>query len=157
MDKRSSFFKVLDTFWQEMIDSPGELPAIPFERFEQGSEEHRLLMQMETALAALQLGTRRRQNQRLRRQTERMVADWWALLEGPERLEGQPSLLVSLTPRERQVLALMADGLDNGEIGKSLFVSPATVKSHVSAILAKLDVESRTEAVAMALRLHWIE
>lgn len=58
----------------------------------------------------------------------------------------------SLTERENQVLSLMVDGKNNTEIAKSLFVSPSTVKSHVSNILSKLGVSNRTEAVALAIR-----
>jgi NarL family two-component system response regulator LiaR len=57
-----------------------------------------------------------------------------------------------LTERERAVLALMVEGLNNTEIAEKLVVSPSTIKSHVSHILAKLDVSSRTEAVALAVR-----
>ena len=62
-----------------------------------------------------------------------------------------------LTERERDVLALMIDGLNNTEIAEKLVVSPSTVKSHVSHILAKLDVSSRTEAVALAVRHHLLD
>ena len=62
-----------------------------------------------------------------------------------------------LTEREREVLALMIDGLNNTEIAEKLVVSPSTVKSHVSHILAKLDVSSRTEAVALAVRHHLLD
>jgi two-component system, NarL family, response regulator LiaR len=57
-----------------------------------------------------------------------------------------------LTEREREVLLLMVDGLSNSQIAERLTVSPSTIKSHVSSILAKLGVASRTEAVALALR-----
>ncbi|HLF27712.1 MAG TPA: response regulator transcription factor [Anaerolineae bacterium] len=57
-----------------------------------------------------------------------------------------------LTERERAVLALLVEGLNNTEIAEKLVVSPSTIKSHVSHILAKLGVASRTEAVALAVR-----
>ncbi len=61
-----------------------------------------------------------------------------------------------LTERERAVLALMVTGLNNTEIAAELGVSPSTIKSHVSHILAKLGVSSRTEAVAIAVRHHLV-
>ena len=57
-----------------------------------------------------------------------------------------------LTERERAVLALMVEGLNNTQIAGRLSVSPSTIKSHVSNILSKLGVASRTEAVTLALR-----
>lgn len=57
-----------------------------------------------------------------------------------------------LTGREREVLSLMIEGLNNTQIAAKLTVSPSTIKSHVSSILSKLGVSSRTEAVALALR-----
>jgi NarL family two-component system response regulator LiaR len=59
-----------------------------------------------------------------------------------------------LTGREREVLTLMIEGLNNTQIAGRLTVSPSTVKSHVSNILSKLGVASRTEAVTLALRNH---
>ena len=57
-----------------------------------------------------------------------------------------------LTPREAEILALVAEGRTNGEIGKQLYISTKTVSVHVSNILAKLDATSRTEAAAIARR-----
>ncbi|MGI6366755.1 MAG: response regulator [Anaerolineae bacterium] len=61
-------------------------------------------------------------------------------------------VIEALTPREEQVLALMVEGLTNLQIGKRLGITESTTKSHVSTIIAKLGVASRTEAVALALR-----
>jgi len=63
-----------------------------------------------------------------------------------------PTLGQDLTEREREVLALMIEGLNNVQIAGRLTVSPSTIKSHVSNILSKLGVASRTEAVTLALR-----
>ena len=57
-----------------------------------------------------------------------------------------------LTEREREVLALMVEGLSNPDIAQRLVVSRSTAKFHVSSILAKLGAATRTEAVAMALQ-----
>jgi len=61
---------------------------------------------------------------------------------------------LDLTQREREVLTLMIEGLNNTQIAGRLTVSPSTIKSHVSNILSKLGVASRTEAVTLALRNH---
>lgn len=66
---------------------------------------------------------------------------------------GQPPVPeYDLTEREQTVLGLMVEGLNNTQIAGRLTVSPSTIKSHVSNILAKLGVASRTEAVTLALR-----
>jgi two-component system, NarL family, response regulator LiaR len=59
---------------------------------------------------------------------------------------------IDLTEREKEVLALLVEGLTNPEIAEKLVVSKSTVKFHVSSILNKLQVSSRTEAVAKALQ-----
>lgn len=59
---------------------------------------------------------------------------------------------VSLTPREREILALVALGRSNGEIGRQLFISTKTVSVHVSNLLTKLGASTRTEAAAIARR-----
>ena len=64
--------------------------------------------------------------------------------------------LPELTHRERDVLRLLADGLSNEEIGKKLFISAETVRTHVRKAMDKLDADTRTQAVARALRDHLI-
>ena len=66
------------------------------------------------------------------------------------------SRLPRLTQRERDVLALLADGLSNELIGGRLEISPETVRSHLRKAMTKLEAGTRTQAVATALRLHLI-
>jgi DNA-binding NarL/FixJ family response regulator len=70
------------------------------------------------------------------------------LLAGTDTGEKLPAL----TQREREVLRLLADGHTNEEIGKRLFISPETVRTHVRKAMDKLDADTRTQAVATALR-----
>ena len=62
--------------------------------------------------------------------------------------EGEPKdqRLSSLTPREREILALIADGMTNKQIGETLFLAEKTVKNYVSGLLAKLGMQRRTQA-----------
>jgi DNA-binding NarL/FixJ family response regulator len=71
---------------------------------------------------------------------------------GSDEREALPDV-ANLTSREVEVLELVASGLRNAEIAERLFLSPRTIEHHVSAILAKLDVRSRGEAAAVAVRL----
>jgi two-component system NarL family response regulator len=69
-----------------------------------------------------------------------------------ERVSGE-----ALSPREMEVLQRMAVGKSNKEIGSELFISEGTVKTHIKSIFSKLDVVSRTEAVATATRRGLIQ
>ena len=74
-----------------------------------------------------------------------------AMLSGPSRPSPDPAD-PALTPREHEVLRLLALGLPNKAIARELGISEHTAKFHVGALLSKLDVRSRTEAVAVAAR-----
>ncbi|WP_405763899.1 response regulator transcription factor [Actinacidiphila glaucinigra] len=62
----------------------------------------------------------------------------------------QDEILATLTPREREILELIGEGLTNRQIGKRLFLSEKTVKNHISRMLAKLGVERRIQAAVLA-------
>jgi DNA-binding NarL/FixJ family response regulator len=62
-----------------------------------------------------------------------------------------------LTSREREILQLLADGMSNSDVAAELFISQETVKSHVRHILSKLEADTRTHAVAIALREAMID
>jgi DNA-binding NarL/FixJ family response regulator len=77
----------------------------------------------------------------------RLVATY---VQRPPALPGSPPRLAPLSEREREVLALIGAGRSNAEIAAELFISPATVKSHVRHILAKLDLRDRAQAIVLA-------
>src|SRR5689334_784433 len=64
-----------------------------------------------------------------------------------------PKELEELTEREQEIFRLLADGLSNAQIGKELFISETTVKTHVTHIFQKLDVRDRVQAVILAYRM----
>jgi DNA-binding NarL/FixJ family response regulator len=70
--------------------------------------------------------------------------------------QGQPKEESCLTPRETEVLKLIAEGMANHEISKALHISVGTVKGHVRHILEKLYVNDRTQAAVVALRKGFI-
>jgi len=79
--------------------------------------------------------------------TRRLVSEFAARTKQPA---GPSVALAELTLREREVMALVAEGLTNAEIGERLFMSPATARTHVSRILTKLGARDRTQLVVMA-------
>jgi DNA-binding NarL/FixJ family response regulator len=76
---------------------------------------------------------------------------------GPEGAEPPPGAGLGLTPRELEVLALVAEGRSNRQVADTLFISAKTASVHVSNILAKLGVASRVEAAAVAHRLGLVD
>jgi DNA-binding NarL/FixJ family response regulator len=66
--------------------------------------------------------------------------------------EAAETLLARLSDRELQVLKLIANGKDNAEIARELFISAKTVKNHISNILLKLSIENRIQAAVYAVR-----
>ena len=94
------------------------------------------------------------------------VREWLEQLGGTWHAETESNRLlirfgltkpIELTPRELDVIRLVAEGLSNKEIGHLLTISPRTVNFHLDNLFAKLDVRSRTEAAILAMRQGWIE
>lgn len=73
------------------------------------------------------------------------------VVKGEDPLEPVPSPLDNLTPREREILSLLAEGQSNKVIARNLGISDGTVKLHVKAILRKLNIHSRVEAAVIAV------
>jgi DNA-binding NarL/FixJ family response regulator len=79
--------------------------------------------------------------------TRRLISD---LVSRSRPARSQPQLLPALTGREREVLVQVAAGLSNDEIGAALYLSPLTVKTHVSRMMTKLGVRDRAQLVVLA-------
>ena len=73
-------------------------------------------------------------------------------IDGSPAPSGLPRLVVRPTPRELEILRLVADGCSTGTIASLLFISPETVKSHVANALERLGASSRAHAVALLYR-----
>jgi DNA-binding NarL/FixJ family response regulator len=77
---------------------------------------------------------------------------------GKRPLPGEPGAeTVSLSPREMEILELICQGASNKSIARQLGISYQTVKNHVTAVLQKLGVKDRTQAVLYALKQEWFE
>jgi DNA-binding NarL/FixJ family response regulator len=83
--------------------------------------------------------------------TTRLMA---RLRDGGRQEEEPPDALPGLTDREREILALIGEGLTNRQIGSRLYLAEKTVKNHISRLLAKLGVERRVQAAVMATQLQ---
>ena len=85
--------------------------------------------------------------------TRRLIAEF---ARRPDPPGSRRPALEALTDREREVLALVAQGLSNAEIAERLVVSPATAKTHVSRLLAKLGARDRAQLVAIAYETGFV-
>jgi DNA-binding NarL/FixJ family response regulator len=79
--------------------------------------------------------------------TRRLIAEF---ISSPERRAASPAALGELTDREREVLALIATGLSNDELAETLVISPATVRTHINRVMAKLAARDRAQLVVIA-------
>ncbi len=133
--------------WDAALVAFGELGQVP--------ELARLRASYASILRQLGEGSAARELADAARETAQRLG--WTVLLAELRASGrrpvrQEPRSQQLTAREREILALVAEGRSNGEIGKQLYISTKTVSVHVSNILGKLDAASRTEAAAIARR-----
>ncbi|HSF03940.1 MAG TPA: LuxR C-terminal-related transcriptional regulator [Solirubrobacterales bacterium] len=149
--------------WRSGIDIPGEdellsaweAAVAAFEEFGHVFELARSRTRLAAVLRSLGRTAEARAYSDPARETahrlgaEPLLAELRAAGVSAPRADAAPG---ALTPREREILALVADGRSNGEIARQLFISAKTVSVHVSNILAKLGASGRTEAAALARR-----
>ncbi|MFI2489363.1 ATP-binding protein [Promicromonospora kroppenstedtii] len=141
--------------WAAVADLPGPGPVHlrPYALYREGA---RLLEAADRAGARAALGAAVVEAEKLGaglvvRQAQGLI-DRAGLVDGAAGTPASGSGTDALTARERQVLALVAEGLTNGQIAERLFISAKTVSVHVSAILRKLGVATRTEAALRGVR-----
>jgi DNA-binding CsgD family transcriptional regulator len=138
--------------WTAVADQPGPGPTYlrPYALYREGG---RLLEAGDRAGARSTLGAAVAEAEKIGAglvvQRAQGLIDRAGLADAPAPSGSGPD---ALTPRERQVLALVAEGLTNGQIAERLFISAKTASVHVSAILRKLGVSTRTEAALRASR-----
>ncbi|WTA84086.1 response regulator transcription factor [Streptomyces antimycoticus] len=85
--------------------------------------------------------------------TRRLIAEFARPHAAPSPTTPSPAALASLTPREREVLACLGQGLSNAQVAARLSMAEATVKTHVSRLLNKLELRSRVQAAVLAQEL----
>ena len=83
----------------------------------------------------------------------------WQIEKSPkqEKTLNKDVNIDALTPKEKEVLGLLAKGVTNNEIADKLSVSIVTVKTHLNSIFKKLKVENRTQAVLLAMQINLVE
>ncbi len=86
--------------------------------------------------------------------TRRLIDDFAAR---PDQNTPTPTEMEQLTPREREVLTLLARGLSNSDVAAKLFISEATVKTHLARVMAKLNVREKSQAVAAAYQTGLVQ
>jgi DNA-binding CsgD family transcriptional regulator len=106
-----------------------------------------VVLSVAQAAAGVSMHTRGHAGGRAAPITRRLVEEF---VRRPPPEDAAPPELQALTAREREVLRLVARGRSNAEIAKELFVSEATVKTHVNRVLTKLDLRDRVQAVVLA-------
>ncbi|MFL6290248.1 MAG: response regulator transcription factor [Thermoanaerobaculia bacterium] len=154
----------MESFFPQMVIWDLGVNPRGVERFVQGAEVLVLVPDAELASEALRAGARgvllRESGVRRLAAAVQAVAAGLIVLESTFDLLRQPTaspeLAEPLTPREVEVLQLLAEGLSNPRIGERLGISEHTAKFHVNAILGKLGAQGRTDAVMRAARLGLI-